>query len=129
MASEGAAGKAEARSVAAGASGLKAGDWVAARDAFQEALTLAETPEALNGLGEALWWLGETTASIEFRERAYSGFRARPDPESAVGVALVLSIHYQANVGNAPASRGWLARAKRLVDEFALDAYRGWTAL
>jgi hypothetical protein len=47
-------------------------------------------PEALNGLGEALWWLGETFASIEYRERAYSGFRARPDPEAAVGIALAV---------------------------------------
>ena len=115
-------------SIAAGDAALKAGDWLAARDAFHKALELSETPDALNGLGEALWWLGETSASIDYRERAYSGFRARPDPEPAVGIALGLSIHYQANVGNAPASSGWLA-AKRLVDEFALDPYRGWIAL
>lgn len=115
--------------IAAGDAALKAGDWPAARDAFREALALGETPEALNGLGETLWWLGETSASIDYRERAYSGFRARPDPDRAVGVALGLSIHYQANVGNAAASSGWLARARRLVHEFALASYQGWIAL
>jgi tetratricopeptide (TPR) repeat protein len=118
-----------AASIAAGDAALKAGDWLAARDAFRKALALGETPEALNGLGEALWWLGETSASIDHRERAYSGFRARPDPERAVDIALGLSVHYQANVGNAPASSGWLARARRLVDEFSLDSHRGWIAL
>jgi ATP/maltotriose-dependent transcriptional regulator MalT len=115
--------------IAAGDAALKAGNWLAARDAFRKALGLGETPEALNGLGEALWWLGETSASIDYRERAYSGFRARPDPEPAVDIALGLSVHYQANVGNTPASSGWLARARRLVDENALDAYTGWIAL
>jgi DNA-binding CsgD family transcriptional regulator len=115
--------------IAAGDAALKGGDWLAARDDFRNALELGESPEALNGLGEALWWLGETSASIDHRERAYSGFRARPDPARAVDIALGLSVHYQANVGNAPASAGWLARAKRLVDEFGLDPYRGWITL
>jgi DNA-binding NarL/FixJ family response regulator len=118
-----------AASISAGDAALKAGNWLAARDAFRKALALGETPEALSGLGEALWWLGETSASIDHRERAYSGFRARPDSERAVDIALGLSVHYQANVGNAPASSGWLARARRLVDEFSLDSHRGWIAL
>jgi DNA-binding NarL/FixJ family response regulator len=114
---------------AAGGQALKAGDWIAARDAFQRELDSAETPEALNGLGEALWWLGETFASIKYRERAFSGFRARADHEAAVGIALGLSIHYQVNVGNPAASGGWLARARSLVEEHSLDAFRGWIAL
>lgn len=115
--------------IAAGDAALQAGEWAAARDAFQEALALGDTAEALNGLGDALWWLGEISASIDLRERAYSAFRARPDPGRAVGIALGLTIHYRANVGNGPASSGWLARARRLVDELALEPYRGWIAL
>ena len=129
MASQGPANDARTSFIVAGDAALKAGEWLVARDAFRESLALGETPEALNGLGDALWWLGETSASIDYRERAYSGFRARPDPGRAVAIALGLSIHYQANVGNAPASSGWLARARRLVEEFALDSYRGWIAL
>ncbi|MFN2489551.1 MAG: hypothetical protein ABR529_07415 [Actinomycetota bacterium] len=60
--------KAEA-SVGAGNAALgTGGQWAAARDAFR--LDLGETAEALNGLGEALWWLGETHDSVDLRERA-----------------------------------------------------------
>src|SRR5215208_6856290 len=65
---------------AEGERALRAGDWIVACDAFQEALGQAETPEALNGLGEALWWLGATQDSIAARERAYAAFRHRRNP-------------------------------------------------
>jgi ATP/maltotriose-dependent transcriptional regulator MalT len=108
---------------------LRAGDWITARDSFRAALQHGETPEALNGLGEALWWLGATHESIDARERAYAAFRHRQDPTQAAGVALTLSVHYRANVGNTAASAGWLARAARLIDEFGLDDLDGWLVL
>jgi DNA-binding CsgD family transcriptional regulator len=120
--------KAEAL-VSAGNGALEAGQWSAARDAFRAALDLGETAEALNGLGEALWWLGETHDSVGYRERAYSEFRRRPDPVQAATIALGLCVHYQANIGNPAASAGWLARTTRLVDEFELDDFRGWILL
>lgn len=115
--------------VTAGSESLEAGEWSAARDYFRAALDIRETPEALNGLGQALWWLGETHDSIAFRERAYAAFRRRPDPVQAATVALALCVHYQANMGNLAASVGWLARASRLVEEFELDDFRGWLLL
>ena len=104
----------------AGAAALKAGDWAAAREAFGAALKEDETPEALNGLGNALWWLGETTASVEARERAYAGFRRTGDHTAAADCALGLCIHYRANVGNEAAAAGWLARATTLIEENGL---------
>ncbi|MGH2751252.1 MAG: LuxR C-terminal-related transcriptional regulator [Actinomycetota bacterium] len=115
--------------VVAGEDALKAGDWAAARDSFRAALDLGESAEALNGLGEALWWLGETQDSIDYRERAYAEFRRRALPVQAATIALVLCTHYQANVGNPAASAGWLARATRLVEEFELEDFRGWLLL
>ena len=115
--------------VGAGNRALEAGQWSQARDSFRAALDLGETAEALNGLGEALWWLGETHDSVGYRERAYAKFRRRPDPVQAATIALGLCVHYQANIGNPAASAGWLARAKRLVDEFGLDDFRGWLLL
>ena len=41
----------------------------------------------------------------------------------------MLCIHYQANLGNAAASAGWLARATRIVEEFELHEMRGWPLL
>lgn len=115
--------------VAVGERALQAGDWSAARESFQTALDIHETAEALNGLGEALWWLGETQDSIGYRERAYAEFRRRPDPVQAATIALVLCINYEANVGNSAASAGWLARATRLVETFELEDFRGWLLL
>ncbi len=108
---------------------LEAGDWIGARDAFQAALQLGETPEALNGLGTALWWLGATQESIGARERAYAAFRRRHDRGEAAGIALELCVHYRANLGNAAASAGWLARAARLINDFGLEELRGWLLL
>ncbi len=108
---------------------LRAGDWDVARGSFQAALQHRETPEALNGLAEALWWLGATQQSIDSRERAYAAFRRRKEPAEAANVALTLCIHYRANVGNLAASAGWLARAARLIEEFDLADLRGWLLL
>ncbi len=114
---------------AAGSDALAVGDWPRAREAFREVLTLQETGEAMVGLAEALWWLGEIKESAAHRERAYAEFRRRPDPGQAAECALVLCIHYRANLGNAAASAGWLARAERLVEEFEVDEMRGWLPL
>ncbi|HET7043417.1 MAG TPA: hypothetical protein VFI37_01100, partial [Gaiellaceae bacterium] len=37
---------------------LERGDWAGAHASFEAALAEEETPEALLGLSEALWWLG-----------------------------------------------------------------------
>lgn len=115
--------------LAAGTSALEAGDWGAARDSFRAALGQRETAEALLGLGEALWWLGEIHDSVAYRERAYAEFRRRPDPARAAEIALTLCVHYRANIGNPAACAGWLARARRLVEEFELEEVRGWLLL
>ncbi len=52
-------------------------DWAAARDAFAAALGDDPDPEALDGLGQSLWWLGERDAGIERRREAYAAYRRR----------------------------------------------------
>jgi DNA-binding CsgD family transcriptional regulator/tetratricopeptide (TPR) repeat protein len=113
----------------AGERALEAGEWSAARRSFEAALELEETPEALLGLGNALWWLDEIEASLRYRERAYAAFRRRPDPFHAAATALQLSAHYGGNLGDVPAARGWGARAGRLVEEFELVPLEGWVLL
>jgi DNA-binding CsgD family transcriptional regulator len=108
---------------------LEAGDWSTARDLFEASREVEETPEALLGLGNALWWLGEIEASLRCRERAYAAFRHRPDPFQAAATALQLATHYGANLGDVPAARGWGARAARLVEEFELAPLEGWVLL
>jgi len=76
-----------------------------------------------------MWWLGDIRESLECWERAYSGFRRRPDPAQAASVAIQLAVIYDANFGNHAAAAGWVARAARLVDEHALEPLRGWVLI
>jgi DNA-binding CsgD family transcriptional regulator/tetratricopeptide (TPR) repeat protein len=108
---------------------LEAGDWTRARDGFEAALAEEESPEALAGLGTALWWLQEADRSIELRERAYAAHRRRGEPMQAALIALGLVPDYGASLGNIAAAQGWVNRAARLVDDAGLTPLRGWVAL
>lgn len=108
---------------------LERGDWSAAKDAFHAALEHEESAEALFGLGNALWWLGEMESSVRYRERAYAAFRRRPDPAQAALTAVYLCYTYNASFGNHAAARGWLARAATLVTEQELAPLAGWIQL
>ena len=115
--------------VAQGYEALAAGDWEAARGAFESALSSEEFPEALDGLGRALWWLRESEQAVVYRERAYSGFRRDGELARAARIALWLSREYALVWGNEAAARGWLARAERLLTDVAPGADQGWLAL
>jgi tetratricopeptide (TPR) repeat protein len=56
-----------------------------ARDAFAAALEEdPDDPEALNGLGQALWWLGEREAAIDRRREAYACYQRCGDARGSV---------------------------------------------
>lgn len=111
------------------AAALVDGDWETARTCFEAALQQKQSPEGLFGLGTALWWLGETDAAVRAQERAYVGFRKRPDPPSAALAAVSLCLTYRASLGNYAASRGWVGRLARLVEQYQLVSLQGWLAL
>ena len=114
----------------AGHEALVAGEWSTARGRFEAALEQEETAEALNGLGIALGWLDEIDASLRYRERAYAEFRRRPDPVQAAVIAMQLSSQYASSLGNLAASRGWLGRFERMVEQFELPtAMQAWVLL
>lgn len=66
---------------------------------------------------------------MQHYERAYASFRRRPDPALAGLCALALYFAHRVSLGNVAASRGWLGRLARLVDEHDLGPLRGWVAL
>ncbi|CAN5749070.1 hypothetical protein BH20ACT14_BH20ACT14_09090 [soil metagenome] len=115
--------------LARGYESLAAGEWSDARDGFTRALEAVESPEALDGLGRALWWLREEHAAIVNRERAYAGFRRDGDLARAARIALWLSREYALVFGNDSAAGGWLARAERLLRDVAPGAEQGWLDL
>jgi DNA-binding NarL/FixJ family response regulator len=112
--------------VAAGRAALQAGRWEEARAAFAAALGEGETPEALDGMGTALWWLGETRESIAHTERAYAGFRQAGDAAAAAVAAMSLCVTWIANFSNHAAGGGWLARAERLMADADPNPLQGW---
>jgi len=115
--------------IAAGLAALAVGDWEAARLAFAAAVDENEAPEALEGLGRALWWLQDQDGAIQGFERAYAGFRGRGDARRAAMAALWLAREYSAAYGNTAASNGWHARAEGLLREADVGLERGWLAL
>ena len=71
-------------------------------------------PDALDGLGQSLWWLGEREAGIESRREAYAAFRRRGDRRAAARLAVYLAGEHRID-GQPSAAAGWLGRARRLL--------------
>jgi DNA-binding NarL/FixJ family response regulator len=104
-------------------------DWAAARDAFAAALDERPgDPEALDGLGQSLWWLGERDAGIDRRREAYAAFKRRGDARSAGGLAVYLAGEHRID-GKAAEAAGWLSRARRLLAGEGTVAEVGWLAI
>jgi DNA-binding NarL/FixJ family response regulator len=116
----------EVEALATGRDALAAGRWEEARAAFAAALAERETPEALDGMGVALWWLGETRASVTHTERAYAEFRRAGDAVSAAVAAMSLCVTWISNFDNHAAAGGWLARAERVLEDTDPNPLQGW---
>lgn len=111
--------------------GLKAlaeGSWLEARTSFEAALRERETPEALEGLSWAAWWLDDAPAVFEARDRAYRLYRQRPDPASAARMAIWLAIDHLDFHGALAVTTGWLRRATRLLRPLPPGPEHGWLA-
>ena len=104
-------------------------DWAAARDAFAAALEADPgDPEALDGLGQSLWWLGERDAAIDRRREAYAEYQRRGEALSAGGLAIYLAGEHRID-GRTAASAGWLSRARRLLADAGPCPELGWLAI
>jgi tetratricopeptide (TPR) repeat protein len=114
--------------LATGRAALDHGAWEAALAAFEAAVAQAETPEALEGLGGALYWLDPTEEALEHRERAFRLYRERGDARAAARIACGLPLDSLDLRGEAPA-QGWLERARKLLDGLPPGAEHGWLAL
>ena len=72
-----------------------------------------ETPEALEGLGLAAWWLDLGDVVFDVRERAYRSYRERGDVRGAARMAVWLAWDTAAFRGEQAIANGWLQRARR----------------
>ena len=95
---------------------LSRGAWPEARDAFESSLRERESPEALEGLALAAWWLDDAEVVFDARERAYRLYSERADRQSAARIAVWLAWDAWAFRGEHAVSNGWLQRARSLLD-------------
>ncbi len=94
---------------------MTAGDWESARAAFEGALTQTGSADALAGLGDALFFLGDVRAAVRHRERAYAVSLRAGDRDAAAESAIWLCLTYGMAVGNLVAAQGWHARARSVL--------------
>jgi hypothetical protein len=91
---------------------LREADWPRARDAFAAHLTRqADDPEALDGLGRALWWLGRPREGVERRREAYAQYRRRGETLAAANLATYLAAECRIAGDSAAATAGSLERS------------------
>ena len=110
-----------------GSGALEAARWDAARVAFEAVLEAQESPDARDGLGLALWFLGSVAEGIAERERAFEEYARARRCDEAARVGVWVSQQYLI-AGRTSAARGWLARAERVLDGTGSCEGHGWVA-
>jgi LuxR family maltose regulon positive regulatory protein len=120
---------ARSRGLEAGQEALARGAWEFARKAFERSLAREESPEALEGLALASWWLDRGDTVFEARERAYALYRERGDRVSAARVATWIGWDYSAFRGESAVASGWLGRARRLLEGLPDSREHAWLAV
>ena len=114
----------------AGSASMAMGDWAAAREEFQSAWAGAESADALDGLGRALWWLDDPRGALELRARAFALLRHEQRDAEAAAVAIWLARQYRSLYGRDEMADGWLSRARSLLSGLPDDrGLHGWLVL
>jgi tetratricopeptide (TPR) repeat protein len=105
---------------------LALGRWEEAREQLTVILAEQDSPDALEGMGTALRWIGEIRESLDYRMRAYAGYRADQRNTEATIVALDIAVCYLSNLDDPTVAQGWISRARSaaaLIDDEQLN---GW---
>jgi hypothetical protein len=111
-----------------GWSALADGRWAEARTLFLRMLAVDETPEGLEGLSWAAWWLDDAPTVFDARSRAYALFRRSRDARGAARMATWLAADELDFHGAWPVASGWLRRAHRLLKDLEPCPEHGWLA-
>jgi DNA-binding NarL/FixJ family response regulator len=114
--------------IAAGSEALARGAWDEARVHFERALARIDSAEAYEGLGVAAWWLEDVSTTFDARRRAFRIYRDSGDRRGAARVATALAGDHLL-AGEHAICRGWLQRARRLVDSVESAPEAGWLAI
>lgn len=112
-----------------GSDALVTADWETARVCFEQALAEEQSPEALDGLGRALHFLGRYEEAIELTERACVAYGDAGRSVDAADCARWLAFLHGTINGNFAVAGGWMGRAKTLLDDVEECAGHGWLLL
>ena len=107
---------------------LRVGRWEKAASLFEQAVEAEETPEALEGLSWAAWWLDDAEAVFAAREHAFRLYDAAGEAADAARMATWLASDQLDFHGAFAVAAGWLARAHRLLDPLEPGPEHGWLA-
>ncbi|HXD11433.1 MAG TPA: hypothetical protein VN653_15310, partial [Anaerolineales bacterium] len=115
--------------ISEGQTALANAKWAEAKEQFEKALIESDSPEAHDGLGLALWWLNDISASHQQRTLAYRGYKSNGDLPKAARLAAWLAREQVFLRANVSAMNGWFARAFHLLDEMSPCAEVGWVKI
>src|SRR6188472_3947125 len=116
-------------SLEAGRDAIQRRDWEAAYPLLQEADRSGDlAPDDLELLGEAALWAGRFEEYMDANERAHKRYVEAGNLARAGYVATLLAHDYMAQLQSSVAS-GWLARAKRHLDQADEAPEHGYWAL
>ena len=116
-------------SLSRGNDALAVGDWALAGECFAEAVAQTGSPEALDGLGRAQWWLKDVRTAMETRTRAHRAYKRAGRLREAAAVAVWLAREYRPLLRTDAAADGWLARAETLASRAGDSSVSGWISL
>ncbi|CAN5311189.1 LuxR C-terminal-related transcriptional regulator [soil metagenome] len=86
--------------------------WAEAYEEFRTFDPSRLTPQDLDSLANAAWWLSRTDESIAARQKAYAGYAAAGEDRPAAFAAGLLSMEHFLR-GEPAVGGGWLRRAQR----------------
>ena len=112
-------------SLSRGHDALAAGDWAGARVCFAEAVAQTGSPDALDGLGRAQWWLKDVRTAMETRTVAHREYKRAGRLREAAAVAVWLAREYRPLLRTDAPADGWLARAETLASRAEIRRFRG----
>jgi ATP/maltotriose-dependent transcriptional regulator MalT len=88
-------------------------------EAYRELATVDPselTPQDLEALADAAWWLSKTDESIAARQRAYAASESVGDAEHSAAMASRLSVEHFLR-GDPAVGAGWLMKARRHAED------------
>ncbi len=105
---------------------LARNDWDEAWRWFQQAAEEGDDAQVLEGLSWAAWWRADAEALFDARERAYRAYRAAGRDVDAARMATWLGTDSVDFRGQDAVARGWLGRARTLLEGHEGTPEYGW---